>query len=1473
MNNIKDYWSELNPKELNDIINLFIKQKIYSPQKMRELYNQAINNSSSSRPQNISKYNKFDIGGPVDLNTTGSSKVLYSEDSENDNSNNNFIIKQALKIANEMLESNSISDNQKNRLLEFAMRISGGNADSNAINKASKYILSKYGRKALFQVLNTNDSVSNIIDKSIEESKYKVGNNYTGLAFLGDVWDKDSFLWNNKNSSDFIDTYIRGDIPFESAGVIKIDDKDENRLGRYSKYIEKNYPDRSINTYQAYRDTLDSNLVKYLDKASTALETSTFGANADNYDIDKSMFPFGTEDNRGFFDAAGYNIELMMGPDGKVYGRKSDIYDFLPSDFNNKWADNNKMHNIVEKINNFGNPFIFRTPWFKASDENIPEEVLSKYADKNKKSLGGRINLSNNNIFEEGGSVDLGNIDSSRVLYVGDSRKEAKKLAREEPYLNTGVSSEAINKDELQLLGKKRFVNTFKRNLEREEKRRDKALLEINLSNKLKNNTITPKEFGQYIAIQRDKTAPYIAGAMVGSMALASGLGSIGALMDAGLFGYGVDAAKAFMNIYNPEAYSTAGLNIARSVAGKLGEGALASVNSVAPTINALGRAAGMGAGAYFGVEGIKDMPNRFNQYYNIYNNDELNEYQKLLNYTGNTALLGLDAFGTTGFYYPAQSLVNSAPEVKNAATNINRYLKNKKVLFDKKKNALQRSRNLERSIMDNIDYYNQYISDINKYYRNNYINTSAVKVGNIEGSKYDYLEEPVLYESVNSDTPTSGVFKYAGQKSDYKFSLGDDIYRPYKIGILRSSNSPSFIIEGDESIRRQIQRDNDYITNLMQGNGVIAGSRTVYYENSGIPRDTEILTTKSMFDRLSRLIGFKNVRQTSTVFSGDADKIKGKVEIEVIEDGPTKGTSIGTIAQELYMLIDPSGYSKLLRNSAIKNGNISAERKNPLVIPMSPEDLFSVYQSNPKLMRMKTILDNIKSGKGKHNSRVLTIINETPDDISNIVDVLGEGYFGSDFRYEVESAMKNIDFGNIQKNREFLNELDLPQSWASDPNKMRALYKTWRFQQTATTRGVQDINNLSLQEGVERLIQNFGYQQASGIGGNTVQNSKYGGGETYSGNGIMGILYSPLSYNEGSFTSVMDGMNAVKRQNRYNESPIFNSQEQVDIVNDLLGSRLTINSALENINFEITELVKKYIKYNYDKKELQNIIGKVSKELDLPVLRNNKAYTNIDSVNGDVTQGGYVGRLQEDSKYYNFTKSDSDKPIFEPGGLFPNIDGKGSPKTLVSRADYNNKEIKSVIEQFKHKIPELESKFNEIKEDVNSPYDVIQMASQYPEFAFKFDPESGTYTKDIEKWFERAHKFEEDSPKVEWARRMEDILMERSKVNNTKYTNLRRKMNKIDDIKTYSILGPVAGLLGTLGYLGYKNHLDLNTPEQIPFKYKKEFLKLYKKDMQRLANLAYDNKISYKEYNDYIDTIAANFMKQKEEEENNKKD
>ena len=363
----KDRWSALSMKERADLIKLYV--------------NNGTTNLSSIR----SHYNKFGDGGD-----TG----------EDGKSNSNPLLGPILKIANVILQSDRISDTQRDRLLEFAMRISGGNVNSDSVVKASEYVLSKYGRKALFQVLSTDTPVSDIVDQSIQESGYTMGDNYGGVAFSNDFWDNDDFIWNNAESDDFVDAYVKGTTPYESAGVIRVGSEDPGRLGRYSRYIKKNYPDRDIPTYQAHKDTLDTDLVKYLDTASTALETSTFGANADEGSYQEA-FPFGSEENRGFFDAAGYNIELVKGPDGKIYGRKSDMYDFLPSDFNDKWVENDQVQGLVESIDRMGHPFIFRTPWFEATEENVPKEILLEYTEQNKKSLGGKINR-----FDTGGDKD-----------------------------------------------------------------------------------------------------------------------------------------------------------------------------------------------------------------------------------------------------------------------------------------------------------------------------------------------------------------------------------------------------------------------------------------------------------------------------------------------------------------------------------------------------------------------------------------------------------------------------------------------------------------------------------------------------------------------------------------------------------------------------------------------------------------------------------------------------------------------------------------------------------------------------------------------------------------------------------------------------------------------------------------------------------------------------------------------------------
>lgn len=369
----KDKWSALSMSERADLIKLYA------------------NNGTTNLSSIKSHYNKFGGGGDAG----GDVK-----------SNSNPLLGPILKIANVILQSDRVSDTQKDRLLEFAMRISGGNVNSDSVAKASEYVLSKYGRKALLQVLSTDTPVSDIVNQSIQESGYTMGDNYGGVAFSNDFWDNGDFIWNNAESDDFVDAYVKGTTPYESAGVIKISSEDPGRIGRYSRYIKKNYPDRDIPTYQAHRDTLDTDLVKHLDAASTALETSTFGANADEGSYQEA-FPFGSEENRGFFDAAGYNIELVKGLDGKIYGRKSDMYDFLPSDFNDKWVENDQVQGLVKNVDRMGHPFIFRTPWFEATEENVPEEILLEYTEQNKKSLGGKLNR-----FETGGPVNTFDINT-----------------------------------------------------------------------------------------------------------------------------------------------------------------------------------------------------------------------------------------------------------------------------------------------------------------------------------------------------------------------------------------------------------------------------------------------------------------------------------------------------------------------------------------------------------------------------------------------------------------------------------------------------------------------------------------------------------------------------------------------------------------------------------------------------------------------------------------------------------------------------------------------------------------------------------------------------------------------------------------------------------------------------------------------------------------------------------------------------
>lgn len=356
MNN-KSKWDSLSLKEKSEIMKMAISSGVMD-----------LNNIRAS-------YNSYAEGGPTEtLKSIVEDAVVWGAD--------------------KILDSNLIPEKTKQRLLEFTMRISGGNSDEDTKKEVIRTLASKEGINLLYKVVTEDTPVSQII----AGNKNNI-DNYTGFAMPSDQVDPDiiSFLEQHPNDADFVDAYSKGVIPFESAGVFKIEDNDSTRLGRYTNYIDKHYQGKYIPTYQGHKETLNQSLVDSLNIQSNLRNTSTFGVNAGNdlpfefgYNREESSNP--EIHAQGYYDAAGYNLELIRGKDGKIYGRKSDMYDFMPKHYTKLYTPeaSQRMKNLVETVDNIGNPFIFRSPWFEVNSNlpfRIPDNILeefNKYENENK---------------------------------------------------------------------------------------------------------------------------------------------------------------------------------------------------------------------------------------------------------------------------------------------------------------------------------------------------------------------------------------------------------------------------------------------------------------------------------------------------------------------------------------------------------------------------------------------------------------------------------------------------------------------------------------------------------------------------------------------------------------------------------------------------------------------------------------------------------------------------------------------------------------------------------------------------------------------------------------------------------------------------------------------------------------------------------------------------------------------------------
>lgn len=481
--------------------------------------------------------------------------------------------------------------------------------------------------------------------------------------------------------------------------------------------------------------------------------------------------------------------------------------------------------------------------------------------------------------------------------------------------------------------------------------------------------------------------------------------------------------------------------------------------------------------------------------------------------------------------------------------------------------------------------------------------------------------------------------------------SLRVDLHSPFTGGLdFYKSHNP----KSDVSVQKQ--KDFEILQNRLGDRGVVAGSYSILHDKGSLrnPDDVEILISSKDIPAIEKEFGvsFKTAKVGQAgnyTFDSGVKGINKKVEFEVLKEGPNGGT-IGTNAEECYFYLDPLGFRDALQN-------VWNTRK-PMEVPLSPEELVSAMRNSPDAMKKKVLIDNMKSGKGKHNMRVFAVTKQEPKLVGDLVDNIGTAYFGSEFTQRQSEAIKNIDFSNTKANSEFLKKLSLPQSWAEDPEIMKTIYKLWRYQNSTVTRGIED-DNLSLEKFTERLLQSVGNYSGRGAGGNTEQNSKYGGGETYTRGGI-GMIHIPLSYNESQFTSVMDGYNQVKRQNK--EYSLSDAEKR--IAYEVTGNPLFLDE--DNLQFALLEYQRELLSQSRDDfKSASDKMTELGKALDIPAIRteySKEAYNldnayNIDS--GDL--GTYVGNLSE-KPLYTYTRYDTGKPSLEPGGIFTNRPSDSRP-------------------------------------------------------------------------------------------------------------------------------------------------------------------------------------------------------------------
>lgn len=384
---------------------------------------------------------------------------------------------------------------------------------------------------------------------------------------------------------------------------------------------------------------------------------------------------------------------------------------------------------------------------------------------------------------------------------------------------------------------------------------------------------------------------------------------------------------------------------------------------------------------------------------------------------------------------------------------------------------------------------------------------------------------------------------------------------------------SPIQTVEGD--LQKGAQEIKTSIENAIGDEGLVAGS--VYKLSNGhfqgsdlqrnpnsAPHDIEIWTySNEAADDIAKKLGL-TFTGTGRITRKYSHPNGTEFEFAVISKNPNTGKARGDLAWQLFETYNPDE-ALAIKRQHIFNG----EPYQNVDLPITPEELYQVYQKNPQLMDRRTVLDTITaasnstgsnglSTKQKHSDRTAQML-MNPQNAERMNDAISHLYKQIWGTAEGEKKLPSkvyqaIDYNDIEANKFFLEKLgfskEVSEKMATNPQQMQNVFNYWYLQKLCGKRFGSFNGSKTEDNALEVLSTNVSPTEMYGRGGGG--NSDTSPVWDYNGN-FTGLIYNPLTYKPETITNLQKAVEKYESQHDVYANVLKYTRNQGESLDDYI--------------------------------------------------------------------------------------------------------------------------------------------------------------------------------------------------------------------------------------------------------------------------------------------------------------------------------